>query len=146
MITKKLKINKSYVLFIGLIIISACNQKKYKCATELPKTQIDSFKTHIVTNTLKEELIILQDAITLVNEKNSPDSVRQVTLVQKAKNLLVLDIYGIADRNKIDDIACRLFSHKTFKLPTEVILLFHSYSSKLDDGGIVVGLTNKKLD
>ena len=59
---------------------------------------------------------------------------------KREKDLLVLDVLGLEDENKIDKTICALIENKKIDLPKTTIILFHKYINGFDDGGIIVGI------
>lgn len=136
------------ILFSFSFLIS-CSQNlrssyKYKCAEQLTESVINNYIENSFEDYTDEDLNFLADITTYIMDSNPEKDSYECFFNQHQKNLLVLDVYGLENEEKIDKTVCGLLENKKIKLPRTTIILFHKYINGFDDGGIIVGLKISK--
>ena len=132
------------LLIFFVSFFTGCSQTlkssyKFKCAEQLTESEIDNLE-----NTFKdytdEDLDLLADITTFIIDSNPEKDSYECFFNKREKKLLVLDVLGLENEEKIDKTVCGLLENKKIKLPKNTIILFHKYINGFDDGGIIVAL------
>lgn len=126
-------------------ILTSCGQNskivyKYKCAKQLTENEIKNYQINTFENYSDSDLDLLADITTFIIDSNPEKDSYECFFNKREKKLLVLDVFGLENEDKIDKTLCNLVENKQIKLPKKTIILFHKYENEFDDGGIIVGL------